>query len=168
MSSLLFPANAGVILTKEEMKSLRKQFKDENRKVVFTNGVFDLVHAGHVDYLIKAKALGDILVVGLNSDTSVKKIKGEKRPLINQTERAFLLSNLIPVDFVVIFEEDTPFELIKELIPDVLVKGADWSLDKIVGSDIVLANGGEVKNIKFISEQSTTKIIDIILSRFSD
>jgi D-glycero-beta-D-manno-heptose 1-phosphate adenylyltransferase len=156
------------VLSKEQMKSLRKKFKVENKKVVFTNGVFDLVHSGHVDYLLKAKALGDVLIVGLNSDSSVKKIKGEKRPLINQTGRAILLSNLKPVDFVVIFDEDTPFELIKELIPDVLVKGADWSLDKIVGSDIVLANGGEVKNIKFINEQSTSKIIETILSKYSD
>ncbi|HSP86763.1 MAG TPA: D-glycero-beta-D-manno-heptose 1-phosphate adenylyltransferase [Ignavibacteriaceae bacterium] len=158
----------GSILSKEEMKLLRKKFKDENKKVVFTNGVFDLMHAGHLDYLIKAKAMGDILIVGLNSDSSVKRIKGDKRPLLNQTERAFLLSNIKPVDFVVVFEEDTPFELIKELVPDILVKGADWSLDKIIGSDIVLANGGEVKNIKFINEQSTTKIIETILSRYSD
>jgi rfaE bifunctional protein nucleotidyltransferase chain/domain len=156
------------ILSKDEMKSLRKKFKDEGKKIVFTNGVFDLVHAGHVDYLLKAKASGDILIVGLNSDASVKRIKGEKRPLINQTERSFLLSNLKPVDFVVIFDEDTPFELIKELVPDILVKGADWSLDKIVGSDIVLGNGGEVKNIQFVNEQSTSRIIDTILSRYSD
>lgn len=155
------------ILSVEEMKKLRKGFKEENKKVVFTNGVFDIVHAGHVDYLIKAKELGDILIVGLNSDLSVKKIKGEKRPLINQTERAFLLSNLKPVDFVVIFEEETPFELIKELIPDILVKGADWSLDKIVGSDIIIENGGEVKNIQFVNQQSTSRIIETILSRYS-
>ena len=156
------------ILSKKEMKSLRKKFKDENKKIVFTNGVFDIIHAGHVDYLLKAKAMGDILIVGLNSDLSVRKIKGDKRPLINQTERAFLLSNLKPVDFVVIFDEDTPFELIKELIPDVLVKGADWSVNKIIGSDIVLSNGGVVRNIQIVNEQSTSKIIDTILSRYSD
>lgn len=156
------------ILSKEEMKLLRKKFKDEKKKVVFTNGVFDLVHAGHVDYLIKAKALGDVLIVGLNSDASVKRIKDEKRPLINQSERAFLLSNLKPVDYVVIFDEDTPLELIKELVPDILVKGADWAINKIVGSDVVLNNGGEVKNIEFVNEQSTTKIINTILSRYSD
>lgn len=156
------------VLSKAEMKSLRNKFKTENKKVVFTNGVFDLVHSGHVDYLIKAKALGDILIVGLNSDSSVKKIKGEKRPLINQTERAFLLANLKPVDYVVIFDEETPFELIKELIPDVLVKGADWSIDKIVGSEVVVQNGGEVKNIQFVNNQSTSKIIDTILARYSD
>lgn len=156
------------ILSKKEMKSLRKKFKDENKKIVFTNGVFDIIHAGHVDYLLKAKAMGDILIVGLNSDLSVRKIKGDKRPLINQTERAFLLSNLKPVDFVVIFDEDTPFELIKELIPDVLVKGGDWSVNKIIGSDIVLSNGGVVRNIQIVNEQSTSKIIDTILSRYSD
>lgn len=156
------------ILKMDQVKSLRKKFKEENKKVVFTNGVFDLVHAGHVDYLIKAKAMGDILIVGLNSDSSVKRIKGEKRPLINQTQRAFLLSNLKPVDFVVIFDEDNPFDLIKELIPDILVKGADWSLDKIIGSDIVIENGGEVRNIQFVNEQSTSKIISTIVSRYSD
>jgi rfaE bifunctional protein nucleotidyltransferase chain/domain len=156
------------ILLREEMVKTRQKLRNENRKVVFTNGVFDLVHAGHVDYLIKAKEMGDVLVVGLNSDTSVRKIKGEKRPLINQTQRAFLLSNLKPVDYVVIFDEESPFELIKELIPDVLVKGADWPVDKIVGSDIVLSSGGEVKNIQFVNEQSTSKIIETILSRYSD
>ena len=156
------------VLSLAEMKSLRRKFKEENKKVVFTNGVFDIVHAGHVDYLVKSKAMGDILIVGLNSDASVKKIKGEKRPLINQAQRAFLLSNLKPVDYVVIFEEETPLQLIKELIPDVIVKGADWTLDKIVGSDIVLQNGGEVKNIQFVNEQSTSKIIETILSRYSD
>src|SRR5690606_5091479 len=101
------------ILSKEEMKLLRKKFKDEKKKVVFTNGVFDLVHAGNVDYLIKGTALGDVLVVGLMSRASVKRIKSDQRPLINQSERAFLLSNLKPVDYAVLFDEDTPLELIK-------------------------------------------------------
>lgn len=156
------------VLSKESMKSLRERLKSEKKKVVFTNGVFDLIHAGHVDYLNKAKATGDVLIVGLNSDLSVKKIKGEKRPLVNQNERAFILSNLKAVDYVVIFEEETPYELINMLVPDVLVKGADWSLDKIVGSDIVLENGGKVKNIEFVSNQSTSNIIDTVLSRYSD
>lgn len=156
------------VLSKESMKSLRERLKNEKKKVVFTNGVFDLIHAGHVDYLNKAKATGDVLIVGLNSDLSVKKIKGEKRPLVNQNERAFILSNLKAVDYVVIFEEETPYELINMLVPDVLVKGADWSLDKIVGSDIVLENGGKVKNIEFVSNQSTSNIIDTVLSRYSD
>jgi D-glycero-beta-D-manno-heptose 1-phosphate adenylyltransferase len=155
------------ILSLEEVKSLRSRLRTEKKKVVFTNGVFDIIHSGHVDYLIKAKAAGDILIVGLNSDTSVRKIKGEKRPVIPQTERAFILSNLKPVDYVVIFDEETPAKIIEELIPDVLVKGADWSLDKIVGSSTVIENGGEVKNIPFINNQSTSQIIDIIIKRYS-
>jgi D-glycero-beta-D-manno-heptose 1-phosphate adenylyltransferase len=156
------------ILSKASMKFIREKLKEENKKVVFTNGVFDIIHSGHVDYLIKAKALGDILIVGLNTDSSVKRIKGEKRPIISQNERAYVLSSLKPVDYVVPFEEDTPLELIKALVPDVLVKGADWSLDKIVGSDVVLGNGGEVKNISFVNDQSTSRIIDLILSRYSN
>jgi rfaE bifunctional protein nucleotidyltransferase chain/domain len=156
------------ILSKASVKFLREQFKKEKKKIVFTNGVFDIIHSGHVDYLIKAKALGDILIVGMNSDDSVRRIKGEKRPLIRQTDRAYILSNLKPVDYVVIFEEDTPLEIIKTIVPDVLVKGADWSLDKIIGSDIVLNNGGEVKNISFVNERSTSRIIDTILTRYTN
>jgi len=156
------------ILSKASMKFLREKFKEEKKKVVFTNGVFDIIHSGHIDYLVKAKALGDILIVGLNSDSSVRKIKGEKRPIVSQTDRAFVLSNLKPVDYVVLFEEDTPLEIIKALVPDVLVKGADWSLDKIIGSDVVLNKGGEVKNISFVNDQSTSGIIDLILSRYSN
>ncbi|OGU29858.1 MAG: glycerol-3-phosphate cytidylyltransferase [Ignavibacteria bacterium GWA2_35_9] len=156
------------ILSKASMKFLREKFKEEKKKVVFTNGVFDIIHSGHIDYLVKAKALGDILIVGLNSDSSVRRIKGEKRPIVSQTDRAFVLSNLKPVDYVVLFEEDTPLEIIKALVPDVLVKGADWSLDKIIGSDVVLNKGGEVKNISFVNDQSTSGIIDLILSRYSD
>ena len=156
------------ILSRASMKFMREKFKEENKKVVFTNGVFDIIHSGHIDYLIKAKALGDILIIGLNSDSSVKRIKGEKRPIINQSDRAFVLSNLKPVDYVVLFEEDTPLEIIKAIVPDVLVKGADWSLDKIVGSDVVLNNGGEVKNISFVNDQSTSRIVDLILSKYSN
>jgi len=156
------------ILSKASMKFLREKFKEEKKKVVFTNGVFDIIHSGHIDYLVKAKALGDILIVGLNSDSSVRRIKGEKRPIVSQTDRAFVLSNLKPVDYVVLFEEDTPLEIIKALVPDVLVKGADWSLDKIIGSDVVLNKGGEVKNISFVNDQSTSGIIDLILSRYSN
>jgi D-glycero-beta-D-manno-heptose 1-phosphate adenylyltransferase len=156
------------ILSRASMKFMREKFKEENKKVVFTNGVFDIIHSGHIDYLIKAKALGDILIVGLNSDSSVKRIKGEKRPIINQSDRAFVLSNLKPVDYVVLFEEDTPLEIIKAIVPDVLVKGADWTLDKIVGSDVVLNNGGAVKNISFVNDQSTSRIVDLILSKYSN
>lgn len=149
-----------------EIKSLRKKFKDQNKKVVFTNGVFDLIHAGHVDYLTKAKALGDILIVGMNTDDSVRRIKGDKRPILNQDERAFLISSLKPVDYVTFFNEDTPKEIINEIIPDILVKGADWSKDKIVGRDVVEKNGGAVKTIKFVNDQSTSKIIESIKNKY--
>ncbi|OGU67780.1 MAG: glycerol-3-phosphate cytidylyltransferase [Ignavibacteria bacterium RBG_16_36_9] len=150
-----------------ELKAIRSKLKASNKKVVFTNGVFDLIHSGHVDYLSKAKKLGDVLIVGLNSDESVKRIKGNKRPILNQEERAFILSNLKPVDYVVFFDEDTPEKLISEIIPDILVKGADWAVEKIVGKEIVEKNGGEVKNIKFVNDQSTSKIIDLIVKRYS-
>lgn len=154
------------VVSRSELAEIRKQLKKENKKVVFTNGCFDLIHAGHVDYLLKARALGDVLVVALNSDNSVKRIKGEKRPILKQDERAFILSNLKPVDYVTFFEEDTPAEIIAELVPDILVKGADWSIDKIVGRDVVESNGGEVKAIKFINDQSTSLIIKSILEKY--
>ena len=154
--------------TIDEIKAIRKKIKSENKKVVFTNGCFDLIHAGHVDYLSKAKALGDVLIVGLNSDASIKRIKGEKRPILNEPERAFIISNLKPVDYIVIFEEDTPAKLIEEIVPDILVKGADWSIENIVGRNVVEANGGEVKTIEFVNDQSTTKIINSILTKYKN
>ena len=154
------------IKTLKEIKEIRPQLKDQNKKVVFTNGCFDLIHAGHVDYLSKAKALGDVMIVGLNSDSSVMRIKGSKRPILNETERSFIISNLKPVDYVVLFDEDTPKLLIEELLPDILVKGADWEIENIVGKDVVIANGGEVKTIDFVNDQSTSKIIQIIVDRF--
>lgn len=127
-----------------------------------------MIHPGHVDYLIKSKSLGDVLIVGLNTDSSVKRIKGEKRPILLQEERAFVISNLKPVDYVTFFDEDTPAEIIKDLIPDILVKGADWSLDKIVGREVVESNGGEVKTIEFVNDQSTSKIINKIIKNYTD
>jgi rfaE bifunctional protein nucleotidyltransferase chain/domain len=150
-----------------EIKAIRSKLKAESKKIVFTNGVFDLIHAGHIDYLSKAKNLGDVLIVGLNSDDSVKRIKGDKRPILKQDERAFILSNLKPVDYVIFFDEDTPEKLISEIIPDILVKGADWAIEKIVGKDVVEKNGGRVMNIEFINDQSTSKIIDLIVQRYS-
>jgi len=154
------------VKTLAEIKSLRKQFKQQNKKVVFTNGVFDLIHAGHVDYLTKAKALGDILIVGMNTDASVRKIKGDKRPILKQDERAFIISNIKAVDYVAFFNEDTPKEIIDEIIPDILVKGADWSIDKIIGRETVEKNGGEVKTIEFVNDQSTSKIIESIKNKY--
>ena len=150
-----------------ELKTIRTKLKASNKKVVFTNGVFDLIHSGHVDYLSKAKSLGDFLIVGLNSDDSVKRIKGDKRPILKQEERAFILSNLKPVNYVVLFDDDTPEKLISEIIPDILVKGADWAVEKIVGKEIVEKNGGKVMNIEFVNDQSTSKIIDLIVQRYS-
>jgi len=151
-----------------DIKTICAKLKAERKKIVFTNGVFDLIHSGHVDYLSKAKNLGDVLIVGLNSDESVKRIKGDKRPILKQEERAFILTNLKPVDYVVFFDDNTPEKLISEIIPDILVKGADWAVDKIVGKDIVEKNGGKVMNIEFVNDQSTSKIIDLIVKRFSN
>lgn len=155
-----------IILSIDELIKIRNELKRQNKKVVFTNGVFDILHAGHIDYLIKAKKLGDVLIVAVNSDSSVKKIKGELRPIVPQNERAFIISQLKPVDYVTIFEDETPYELIKKLIPDILVKGADWSKDKIVGADIVQINGGIVEAIEFVNNTSTTNIIKTVLEKF--
>lgn len=133
--------------------------KNKNANVVFTNGCFDILHSGHVHYLNEAKSLGDILFVGLNSDASVKRLKGEDRPVNDEKERQYVLSNLKAVDFVEIFSEDTPYDLIKEVNPNILVKGGDWKPENIVGSDIVLKNGGKVISLKFIEGRSTTGII---------
>jgi len=150
----------------EELVVIRKVLKKQNKKVVFTNGVFDILHAGHVDYITKAKEKGDVLFVAVNSDSSVKKIKGNLRPIVPQNERAFIISSLKAVDYVFLFDEDTPYEVIKKLVPDVLVKGADWEIEKIVGRDIVEANGGKVETIQFINDRSTTNIIKTVLERF--
>ena len=155
-----------IVTNRDEMIKIRHELKRLDKKLVFTNGCFDILHSGHVDYLNKAKELGDYLLVGLNSDFSVKKIKGEKRPIINEMERASLLDNLKCVDYVTFFDENTPEQLISSLIPDILVKGADWALDKIVGREIVVANGGEVKTIRFSCDQSTSKIINVIIERY--
>jgi D-beta-D-heptose 7-phosphate kinase/D-beta-D-heptose 1-phosphate adenosyltransferase len=154
------------IKSRNEIKEIRIQLKKEGKKVVFTNGCFDLIHAGHVDYLVKAKEMGDVLILALNTDSSVKRIKGNERPILKQDERAFIVSNLKPVDYVTFFEENTPAEIISDLIPDILVKGADWSIDKIVGREVVEASGGEVRTIEFVNDQSTSKIIQIIKQRF--
>ncbi|MBU0558671.1 MAG: D-glycero-beta-D-manno-heptose 1-phosphate adenylyltransferase [Bacteroidetes bacterium] len=152
-----------IIRDRKYLLELRAEWKKAGKKLVFTNGCFDILHAGHVDYLNKAKEQGDILLIALNSDSSVKRIKGEKRPVIDEDQRAFIMSNLKSVDYVTFFDEDTPEKIIRELIPDVLVKGEDWALDQIVGRDVVENNGGRVAAIKFVSNQSTSKIINKIL-----
>ncbi|HEY9162315.1 MAG TPA: D-glycero-beta-D-manno-heptose 1-phosphate adenylyltransferase [Desulfomonilia bacterium] len=134
--------------------------KDHGLKIVFTNGCFDIIHAGHVQYLEQARKLGDCLVVGLNSDDSVRKLKGSTRPINNQQARAEVLAALYAVDYVCVFEEDTPYDLIKTLMPDILVKGGDWDIDSIVGSDIVTAAGGKVYSLPFREGYSSTSIIE--------
>ena len=156
----------GKVVKLAELKKLRARWRRAGKKVVFTNGCFDLVHLGHVSYLQKARALGDYLVVGLNTDRSVRKIKGEKRPILPEQERAQILAAFWFVDFVVLFGEDTPAKLISELVPDVLIKGADWSVDKIVGADVVLAHGGKVKTIKLTQGKSPTNIIEEVLKLY--
>lgn len=151
-----------------ELIAERNLLREKNKKVVFTNGCFDILHAGHVDYLLKAREMGDILIVAINSDSSVKRIKGDSRPITPEKERLFVISSLSSVDYVTLFDEDTPFEVISKLIPDVLVKGADWSIENIVGRDIVEQNGGVVKNINFEVDQSTSKIINRILETYKE
>ena len=138
----------------------------EGKKVVFTNGCFDILHRGHVSYLNEAKSLGDLLVIGINTDKSVKRLKGEDRPINNQNDRAFMLENLKAVDFVFFFEEnDNPYELISEIQPDILVKGGDWKVEDIIGHDIVIKKGGEVKSLKFEDGYSTTNLIGKVQGR---
>lgn len=137
-----------------------QQQQNQGQSIVFTNGCFDLLHVGHVRYLAEAKKQGDILVVGVNSDASVKLLKGESRPVQTELDRAEILLALKAVDYVAIFSADTPKSLIEKLQPDVLVKGGDWSIDQIVGADIVQAKGGKVLSLTFIEGKSTTKIIE--------
>jgi D-beta-D-heptose 7-phosphate kinase / D-beta-D-heptose 1-phosphate adenosyltransferase len=141
--------------------------KNRGKRIVFTNGCFDLLHAGHVKYLQKARALGDLLVLGLNSDASVRRLKGPKRPLIDQDERAHLMAALDCIDYVIIFDEDTPLELITALKPHILAKGGDYSLDGVVGREVVESYGGRVELISFVDGKSTTNIIERILELYS-
>ncbi|MEK6759058.1 MAG: D-glycero-beta-D-manno-heptose 1-phosphate adenylyltransferase [Deltaproteobacteria bacterium] len=137
--------------------------KKKKKKIVFTNGCFDIVHAGHVRYLKKARSLGDCLVVGLNSDSSVKAIKGERRPIVPENERAEVLGGLSFVDYVVKFNDQTPLKLIEAIRPDILAKGADWAAKDIAGGDMVRKNGGKIRRITLVKGRSTTNIIKRIL-----
>lgn len=159
-------------MLKEKIKNLNSlkkiilKLKKRGRKIVFTNGCFDLLHYGHVKYLEDAKSKGDILVVAINSDASVRKIKGKKRPIMAQEDRLSLIAALESVDYAVLFNEETPLKVIKELRPDVLVKGADWGRKQIVGSDTVLSYGGKVSTIKLAKGRSTTNLIKKIAKIF--
>jgi len=152
----------------EKILSLKKLLKElkkrKGRKIVFTNGCFDILHAGHVRYLKKAKSLGDMLVLGLNSDSSVRNIKGKGRPIVNQKDRAEVVSSLSPVDYVVIFKEPTPIKLIEAIKPDILVKGADWKRGEIIGENFMKSYGGKVARIRLFEGRSTTGIIKRILA----
>jgi len=155
-----------MILTKlipfYEIASLAAELHATGKKIVFTNGCFDIIHAGHVIYLEEAANLGDCLILGLNSDASVRRLKGNARPIVPQEERSIVAAALEMVDYVCIFEEDTPYELIKLIQPNVLVKGGDWAVDEIVGADLVLAAGGEVRSLNYEAGLSTTYIIERI------
>lgn len=143
----------------KELKKITKRLKFQGKKIVFTNGCFDILHRGHVEYLKSAKSLGDVLVVGLNTDASVRRLKGKNRPIYKQTDRAAVLAALEMVDYVVFFNQDTPLELIKIVKPNILVKGGDWHKDKIVGADFVKFRGGKVATIPFVKGFSTSSLI---------
>ncbi|HKL08096.1 MAG TPA: D-glycero-beta-D-manno-heptose 1-phosphate adenylyltransferase [Bacteroidales bacterium] len=148
------------IIDIEQLDSKLAYWNFKNQKIVFTNGCFDILHRGHIEYLAQAANFGDILMIGLNTDDSVRKLKGDSRPVQDQYARALLLASLHFVHAVVYFNEDTPYELIKKVQPDILIKGSDYHVEDIVGSDIVMQKGGEVKTIDFIPGYSTTSIID--------
>ena len=153
-------------VTLGEARDLVRQWHGDNRKVVFTNGCFDIVHLGHVDYLEKARALGDKLVLGLNTDASVSRIKGPLRPVVDEQARARLIAALAFVDAVILFDEPTPLQVIEALEPDILVKGDDYAVENIVGADFVLSKGGEVKTIPLVKGYSTSALIEKITKAY--
>jgi D-beta-D-heptose 7-phosphate kinase/D-beta-D-heptose 1-phosphate adenosyltransferase len=155
---------SGKLKSRDELKLIRAEAKRQGRSVVFTNGCFDLLHRGHVHMLREAKACGDILIVAINSDRSVKTIKGESRPVLPESDRAELIGAMEMVDYVVFFDEPDPYNLIAALKPDVLVKGGDWSAGKIIGADIVEQNGGRVAVVPYLTGYSTTEMIERIRS----
>ncbi|MEM6299894.1 MAG: D-glycero-beta-D-manno-heptose 1-phosphate adenylyltransferase [Bacteroidota bacterium] len=155
-------ATKNKVLSQEETKQLIVNWQRQGEKVVFTNGCFDILHLGHIDYLEKAAQQGDRLIVAVNTDASVRKLKGETRPLNNEYARCRLLAALAFTDAIVLFSEDTPLTLIETLKPDVLIKGADYSLEQIVGADVVIAKGGEVRTIELVEGYSTTGLVEKI------
>ena len=154
------------VITVEKLTTRLDKTRKSGRKVVFTNGCFDILHVGHVRYLAAAASEGDLLVVGLNSDASVRLIKGARRPIVNQDHRAEVLASVACVDFVVFFDEPDPLTLIQILKPDILAKGEDWAEEKIVGAEFVKANGGTIIRISLVAEASTSKIIERIRERY--
>ncbi len=154
------------IKTLHELRQALSGIRKTGGKVVFTNGCFDILHVGHTRYLKEAAALGDYLVVAVNSDDSVRGLKGDKRPIVPQEERAEIIASLQSVDYVTIFDEPDPYNVIEALQPDILVKGGDWSTEEIIGADIVEAAGGEVVRIPYIEGASTTNIVEKIIERY--
>lgn len=153
-----------VISTREAIK-ISEDYKSQGKTVVFTNGCFDILHVGHLRYLFEAKEKGDILIVGLNSDASVKRLKGEKKPYVPQEERGEMLAGLVPVDYVVLFEEDTPIELLGDIKPSVHVKGGDYTKEKLPETIVVEKNGGRVEIVSLVQGKSTTNIIKEVLAK---
>lgn len=156
----------GQVISLAKLIPILERLRRQGRKAVFTNGCFDILHAGHVRYLSRASRLGDVLVVGLNNDSSVRKLKGRPRPIMPQKDRAEILAALASVDYVVMFGEDTPFKLIRKVRPDILVKGGDYKADKIVGADLVRSYGGKTVTIPLIRGKSTTGVFDSIVRRY--
>ena len=154
------------IKTAQELRPLLDILRAVGKKIVFTNGCFDIIHTGHTRYLATARSFGDVLIVAANSDSSVRVLKGDKRPITPQAERAEVLAALESVDFVTIFDEPDPYRVIAELQPDVLVKGGDWPIEKIIGRDIVEARGGRVINVPYVEGSSTTGIIEKIVKTY--
>jgi rfaE bifunctional protein nucleotidyltransferase chain/domain len=157
----------GSVVPLTTLLQIRRRMKRQGKRVVFTNGTFDILHRGHVEYLQAARRLGDVLVVGLNTDASIRRIKGDKRPINPNRDRAAVLSALGCVDYVCMFGDNTPKRLIDALIPDVLVKGADWSANAIVGKDTVEAHGGCVRRIRLTRGKSTTNVIQLVLDKYT-
>ncbi len=153
-------SKASPVLIDSQILEVCESYQKQNKKIVFTNGCFDLLHIGHVRYLEEAKKLGDILIVGINTDASVKVLKGPSRPIQNENDRAAILAALKAVDHTILFGEETPLELIKKIKPDFLVKGGDWKINQIVGSDFILARGGQVLSLQFVNGKSTTALIE--------
>lgn len=154
--------SASKIVDWSTAEKLAREWKQQGLSIVFTNGCFDIIHVGHIDYLEKSRNLGDKLVLGLNTDNSIRHIKGEKRPIVEEGSRARVMAALSFVDAVVLFDEDTPLRLIEAVKPDILVKGNDYSIENIVGADFVINNGGQVKTIPLVNGYSTSNIIDKI------
>ncbi len=155
-------------MTKQATLEAIAKHRERKERVVFTNGCFDILHVGHSRYLAQARELGEVLVVGLNSDRSVRGLKGPSRPVVPEEERREMLLALKAVDYVILFDEDTPLRLIEEVVPDVLVKGGDWPVEKIVGHEFVQSRGGLVRSLPYVEGSSTTDIIQKIVSTIRD